>query len=103
MPSVVTNPPKAHSKSPMRLCTIKFALDGSSNTVAGTLFGATTSRRREVSHAVSAIARRSMPPFLLSVIGMPSVRDADGEQERRELRELGLVERNRTALPAEAV
>src|ERR1051326_4607608 len=114
IPSVITNPPNAHSKSPITLLTINVALAGSSNTVAGTLFGAFTSRRREVLQATSrkavalnaAADRTARRPNLVECLdvicvmilnrrwsGQVSVRDPDVEQERRELGILGLVER----------
>src|SRR4051794_31966728 len=92
------------------------ACAGSSKIVAGTLLGAWTSSRRLVSHAVSA--RITAAPKMASVIAGPprdsrtclvrfigiiSVVEAKAEEERRELRILGLIERNRARLATEAV
>src|SRR5579871_5861704 len=98
-PSVVTKPPNAHSKSPIALLTIRVAFAGSLNTVAGTLLGACTVRRRDVSHPASSAPSVSAPTMrccrcLIGVIGVvESVGEPERDDELRELWELGLVER----------
>src|SRR5688572_20079783 len=71
----------------------------SSNSSTGTRLGAVTSRSRSVSQAERWSAARAAShgvaaraTEVLVVMAAPSVAEVDGEDDRRELRELRLVE-----------
>src|SRR3954466_12329402 len=91
-PSMSAAAPNAHSKSPMALLAMSVAEVGASNSVTGTLFGASTSSSLCVSQATIVAATMIAPAMNLAlIIGGSSVVDAKREDERRELRVFRLV------------